>query len=136
MQDGSNWNDVFVIGYIPTPSDLNSDFIVKDSFQTNIGINLGMKSQDVIKTMTILPSINTSKDSILMLRYYFYDFKDYTYEFYRMPKYMIAFRFMNNRLVKIGFGNYKSFFDKDFNLDGFEYYDESKEYIKQNDLDD
>ncbi len=132
LHDGSNWNDVFILGYLRSSRELVKDFITKDSFQTDIGISLGMESEDVIRTMSIIPSINTTKDSIMMLRYYFYDFQDHSYEFYRMPKYMIAFRFVNNRLVKLGFGNYQGFFDQDFSLEGFDYYDEIKEFIKQN----
>lgn len=128
LRDGSQWNDVFVVGLY---SSLNrkEDFSTKDSFKTINGIMLGMSLDQILKAMVIPPTIKTAKDSIQMLRYYYYyDFKDYYYEFYRLPKFMIAFRFVDNKLTKFGFGNYLGFFDKDFSLDGFEFFDESKEF--------
>jgi hypothetical protein len=106
------------------------DILTSNTFKTPTGIELGIECEIVKKIMKTKPSVDISQDSITMLRYYFYDFKDYRYEFYGMPKYMIAFIFNDNRLVKFGFGNFFDFYDPDFSLKGFNYCDEVEDFIK------
>ena len=43
---------------------------------------------------------------------------------------MIAFKFINSRLVKFGFGNFFDFYDSDFSLKGFNYHDDVEDFIK------
>jgi opacity protein-like surface antigen len=130
LHDGTNWNHVFIVGYLASKKNKSNDFLTNDLFQADKGIALGMNYNDLKNIMKMEASVNTSKDSIRMLRYYYYDFQDYQYEYYGIPKYMIAFKFVDNKLVKFGFGNYFDFFDNDFSLEGFEYVDEIKEYMK------
>jgi hypothetical protein len=132
LHDGSNWNNVFIVGYISPKQILKNDFQTHNLFKTNNGIQLGLDFEKVKKIMEIKPSVNSMKDSTLILKYYFYDFHDYRYEFFGMPKYMIAFRFNNLKLVKLGFGNFFDFFDADFSLDGFGDKEEFDEFIKNN----
>jgi len=130
LHDGTNWNNVFVVGYVSTKQMLAKDFLTSQTFKTPTGIELGIEYENVKKIMKIKPSVDISQDSISMLRYYFFDFKDYRYEFYGMPKYMIAFKFINSRLVKFGFGNFFDFYDSDFSLKGFNYHDDVEDFIK------
>jgi hypothetical protein len=132
LHDGTNWNNVFVVGYVSPKQMLAKDVLTSNAFKTPTGIELGIEYEIVKTIMKTKPSVDISQDSIAMLRYYFYDLKDYRYEFYGMPKYMIAFRFINNRLVKFGFGNFFDFYDPDFSLKEFNYRDEVEDFIKNN----
>jgi len=130
LHDGTNWNNVFVVGYVSPKQMLATGVLTSNAFKTPTGIELGIEHEIVKKIMKTKPSVDISQDSIAMLRYYFYDFKDIRYEFYGMPKYMIAFRFNNNRLVKFGFGNFFDFYDLDFSLKVFNYRDKVEDFIK------
>ena len=76
LHDGTNWNNVFVVGYVSTKQMLAKDFLTSQTFKTPTGIELGIEYENVKKIMKIKPSVDISQDSISMLRYYFFDFKD------------------------------------------------------------
>lgn len=131
LHDGTDWNNVFIVAYVSPKQNKVADLQTTQLFKTETGIQLGLGYEEIKTIMQIPPSVDISKDSIQMLRYYYYDFHDYQYEYYGIPKYMIVFKFLHGKLIKFGFGNYFDFFDSELSLKEFGHEDEFKEFGKE-----
>lgn len=108
------WSNYFTVGYCNRNLKKRYVKIDIDKFVAHSKIFLGINEKKIFEFLNKKPTIIRNRKNQRLIKFYWYAKESIDYLYYKIPAYSASFIFVNNKLVKFGFGRYKAELDDDF----------------------